>query len=87
MAASGPRTITLGLQGTVLSVSDTGIGIPKEDLPYVFRRFYRARNHIGEGTGLGLAICQTIVEKHGATINVKSEEGNGTMFTITFPSL
>jgi signal transduction histidine kinase len=87
MAASGLRVITLGLHGTMLSVSDTGIGIPKEDLSYIFKRFYRARNHIGEGTGLGLAICQTIAEKHRATINVESEEGKGTMFTITFPSL
>ncbi len=87
MPASARRIITLGLHGTILTVSDTGIGIPQQDVPHIFKRFYRARNHIGEGTGLGLAICQTIAEKHRATINVESEEGKGTTFTITFPSL
>jgi two-component sensor histidine kinase len=87
IAASELRMITLGLHGTMLSVSDTGIGIPKEDLPHIFKRFYRARNHIAEGTGLGLAICQTIAEKHQATITVESEEGKGATFKIIFPSL
>jgi len=87
MAPSGLRRITLGLHGTMLTVSDTGVGIPQQDLPHIFKRFYRARNHIGDGTGLGLAICQTIAEKHKATVNVESEEGKGTIFTITFPPL
>ncbi len=85
MGPSGLSRITLGLHGTVLTVSDTGIGIPQQDVPHIFKRFYRARNHIGDGTGLGLAICRTIAEKHGATINVGSEEGKGTIFTIVFP--
>jgi signal transduction histidine kinase len=85
MTPSGPRRIKVGLHGATLTVSDTGVGIPQQDVPHIFKRFYRARNHTGDGTGLGLAICQTIAEKHRATINVESEEGKGTTFTIVFP--
>jgi len=71
-----------------LIVRDTGIGISKEDLPNVFKRFYRIKNHDNEkitGTGLGLAICKKIVEKHNGTIEVESKAGEGTTFTIMFP--
>ncbi|MFC7442857.1 two-component system histidine kinase PnpS [Laceyella putida] len=69
-------------------VTDTGIGIPKEDLPRVFERFYRvdkARARDSGGTGLGLAIVKHLVEAHQGEIEVASQIGRGTTFTLTFP--
>ncbi|WP_081954498.1 sensor histidine kinase [Neobacillus niacini] len=69
-------------------VKDTGKGIPEEDLPYVFDRFYmvdKARSRSGGGNGLGLSIVKKIIELHGCQINVKSEEGKGSCFTISIP--
>lgn len=71
-----------------LRVKDTGIGIPSKDIPRVFERFYRvdrARSRETGGTGLGLAIVKHVVENHGGTIEVDSELGRGTTFTIRFP--
>lgn len=72
----------------VLEVSDTGSGIPEEDLPFVFERFYKAdkaRTRGRAGTGLGLAIAKNIVDAHKGTINVQSKRGEGTTFTIHLP--
>jgi signal transduction histidine kinase len=71
-----------------VTVSDTGIGIPAEDLPYVFERFYRvdrSRVRATGGAGLGLTIAKRLVEAHGGTISVESELGKGSRFTFTLP--
>ncbi|MCB0032824.1 MAG: two-component sensor histidine kinase BarA, partial [Anaerolineales bacterium] len=76
------ETVTL-----LFTVTDTGIGIPPADLPHVFDRFYRgdeARHPNGE-SGLGLAIAKSIVQAHDGTIQVASQPGTGTTFTITLP--
>lgn len=75
-------------QHAILSVSDQGIGIPTEDLPKIFNRFYRtdnARTHTKKGTGLGLAICAWIAESHKGRIHVQSHVGRGSIFTVTLP--
>ncbi|MGD1088942.1 MAG: ATP-binding protein [Verrucomicrobiota bacterium] len=70
----------------ILTVSDTGGGISAEDLPRVFERFYRANQARSSGnTGLGLAISRAIVEAHGGTLEVSSEENVGTTFTVHMP--
>ena len=71
-----------------ITVKDNGTGIKKEDLPFVFDRFYRAdisRNKETGGTGLGLSITKSLVETHGGSITVDSEFGKGTKFTIFMP--
>ncbi len=69
------------------TVEDTGIGIPKEDLPHLFRRFYRGKNALEKsGTGLGLPIAKWIVDQHQGDFIVQSEEGVGTQVTIRLPA-
>lgn len=73
---------------TVISVSDTGIGIPKNEQDRVFERFYRidkSRSKELGGTGLGLSIVKHAAKFHDAAINLSSKEGEGSTFTITFP--
>ncbi len=75
---------------TEISVTDNGPGIPDEDLPYIFERFYRAdksRNKLTGGSGIGLTICKSIVLAHGGSINVQSNIGKGTKFTFTIPKI
>jgi signal transduction histidine kinase len=75
--------------GVEIIVSDTGIGIPKEDLPRIFERFYQVDKARGprRGTGLGLAITREIVQAHGGTISVTSAGKNhGSIFTVWLPS-
>ncbi|TLN12609.1 ATP-binding protein, partial [bacterium] len=72
-----------------LEVTDTGQGIPKEDLPHIFERFYRGersrKRGPGTGFGLGLSIAYWIVKNHGGAIEVQSQEGNGTTFIVRLP--
>lgn len=71
-----------------LDITDTGIGIPADELGSVFDEFFRATNarkSEKDGTGLGLSLVQQIVERHGGTISVRSEEGRGSTFTVLLP--
>jgi len=85
-------TITVAarqLEGYVeVSVTDTGEGIPSEDLPNIFERFYRvdkSRTRATGGSGLGLTIVKRLIEAHGCTIEAHSELGKGSRFTFTLP--
>ena len=70
----------------VITVRDTGLGIAAEDLPRVFERFYRSdKSRTSGGHGLGLSICQAIITAHGGTMEVASEAGVGTTFTVRLP--
>jgi signal transduction histidine kinase len=87
----GRITTTLEANGDgtcLLSVSDTGVGIPEDEVHNVFQRFFRstnARSDAIQGTGLGLSIVRSIVERHHGEIDVRSRHGEGTTFTITLP--
>ena len=72
----------------ILRISDNGPGIPKEDQPHIFDRFYRvdkARSRDTGGTGLGLSIVNQLVLMHGGSVSVQSEEGHGSTFTVELP--
>ena len=71
-----------------LTVEDTGVGIPEEDLPKIFDRFYRvdkARSRAAGGTGLGLSIVKDTARQHGGAVTVRRREGGGTCFEVAFP--
>jgi signal transduction histidine kinase len=73
---------------TAVSVEDHGVGIPKDDLPNVFDKFYRARTQQTRetpGSGLGLALVKHIVEAHGGRVEVASELGRGSRFSFVIP--
>jgi two-component system, OmpR family, sensor kinase len=87
---AGRVEMSVGTQdGTArFSVSDQGIGISLEEQAHIFDRFYRtdaARAHTKKGTGLGLAICKWIVDAHHGTIELHSEPGKGSTFTVILP--
>ena len=67
-----------------LSISDTGVGIPPENIPHIFDPFWTSK---ARGTGLGLALCRKIAEEHGWNLTVESSVGIGTTFTVTVPSI
>jgi signal transduction histidine kinase len=83
-------TVIAAQQGNWVEVSvvDTGEGIPAEDLPNIFERFYRvdkSRARATGGSGLGLTIAKRLVEAHGGTIQAQSEQGKGSRFSFTVP--
>ena len=87
-------TITMGVartkEGCVLSMKDNGPGIPGEELPKIFDRFYRsdsARKAESGGHGLGLSIARIIVVAHGGKIRVRSKVGEGTTFSVLLPAV
>lgn len=67
-------------------VSDNGMGIKPDDIPYIFDRFYQGKSGV-KGTGLGLTLCKQLVELHGGTILVKSQEGEGSTFFLNLPQV
>ena len=77
-----------GRTWATVTVADTGMGIPEEELPYIFDRFFRGekpRLMQVPGTGLGLAIVKEIVELHGGQVTVESKEGVGSTFIVWLP--
>jgi len=80
-------TASLAAERVRIAVEDFGIGISPSDLPHIFQRFYRADSAHGEsGYGLGLSLASTIAQLHGATIDAKSRQGEGSLFTVEFPT-
>ena len=70
----------------LISIKDQGLGIPENDLPHMFERFFRAKTAEGiKGTGLGLSVCKEFVEMHGGDIKADSVEGEGATFTLLLP--
>ena len=88
MGESGTLSIVAsnGEEKVVVEVSDTGVGIPPENLTKIFEPFFTTKE-IGRGTGLGLAVCYGILTEHGGTLDVQSTVGTGTTFTITLPAI
>jgi signal transduction histidine kinase len=87
-----PGTVSVSLrregQMAVVAITDTGVGIPAEDIPFIFERFYRvdkSRSRAEGGSGLGLAICRHIAEAHGGKIEVESQVGVGSTFSVWLP--
>ena len=87
-----PGTVSVSFrreeQIAVVAITDTGVGIPAEDIPFIFERFYRvdeSRSRAEGGSGLGLAICRHITEAHGGKIEVESQVGTGSTFSVWLP--
>lgn len=83
-------SVSIDLTGTnrniIVKIKDNGIGIKKEDMPFIFERLYRGdkSRHKVEGNGIGLTIAKNILDLHEAVIEIESEEGKGTVFTVLF---
>jgi two-component system phosphate regulon sensor histidine kinase PhoR len=87
VAPLAPTARGAGGEGVLFAVEDTGTGIPADDLPRIFERFYRVdRSRTGGGTGLGLSIAKHLVEAHGGKIWAESREGEGSTFYFTIPT-
>lgn len=79
-------TVSISVQGnplyTEIKVSDNGVGIDKEDLPYIFKRFYKGKNAGEDSVGIGLAMAKTIINSQGGDLSVTSKKDQGTQFSI-----
>jgi signal transduction histidine kinase len=85
-SSGGSVTVASGPGAGSLHISDTGLGMPTAEIPKIFERFYRIDRAQSRGsTGLGLSIVKHIADLHGAKINVTSQEGVGSTFTLEFP--
>ena len=87
----GSITIRFAKSGEslVVSVRDTGIGIPEKEIPFIFKRFYRAKNaarYVADGIGLGLALSKKALEGQGGSISIRSKEGEWTEVSVALPS-
>jgi signal transduction histidine kinase len=80
------RVVRLGTNAVSCAVADTGIGIPPEELPHLFERFWQARRYRRGGAGLGLAIARGVVEAHRSALTVESEPGRGSVFSFVLRS-
>jgi signal transduction histidine kinase len=80
------RVVGHGTDAVSCAVSDTGIGIPPEELPHLFERFWQARRYRRGGAGLGLAIARGVVDAHGSALTVESEPGRGSVFSFVVRS-
>lgn len=87
--ASGKIALSLrrDKNSALLEISNTGPGIQSADLPHVFQRYYRGKNHLTPGSGLGLSICKSIIGAHGGSLKVASIPKKITTFTVTLPIL
>lgn len=90
MPDGGILSVKVGKKGEegdiIIKISDTGMGIAKEDIPHIFEPFFTKKKE-GKGVGLGLSIVYGIIERHGGHISVESELGTGTTFIIVFPTI
>ena len=83
-------TVSETEKSVVLSIEDNGVGIPQDEVPYIFERFYRAdksRNRMTGGSGIGLAIVKSIVAAHGGSVDVESRLGKGSCFMVMLPKM
>ena len=85
--AGGTLTVSFAREtdGVVLRIRDTGVGIDQQVLPHIFDAFFTTKE-TGKGTGLGLAIVRQVADNHHIRIQVESESGRGTVFTLRFPA-
>lgn len=85
----GTITVTLQVRDAhaELAVADTGVGIPAEDIPQVFERFFRGATSIGRGSGIGLAVVAGLVAAHDGEISVASDPGQGSRFLVRLPHI
>ena len=84
VVAAGPS----GETSVIISVTDTGVGIPADELPHIWSRLYRGDKSRSErGLGLGLSLVKAIVEAHAGCVTASSEPGSGSVFTVILPAL